>query len=350
MTSFNKEEMLEDLKDWHLKLKQFQVPNTGKAIIQIVNSFTIFVSLWILQFYLLEKSLILTIVIGILNGLILGRIFIIQHDCGHKSFTKNRVFNDILGTICSFCTFIPYKYWAKSHDFHHAHNGQLEVSDIGDVQCLTAEAYSKLTTGAKIRYRVYRNPLYLFTIGGFIYIMLYNRFDFIKDKNFDSVRKSVTLSNIFFILGYVMMAYLIGFKAFFAVQLINLFFFGTYALWFFYIQHQYENIYKSYASNWNYVVSALKGSTFYDLPRIGHWLTGNIGYHHIHHLSPAIPNYNLRACNLAHPVFAKHTHKLTILESFKCVYANLWDEETEEMISFKEYRKRMDAKAKSMAA
>jgi omega-6 fatty acid desaturase (delta-12 desaturase) len=350
MTSFNKEEMLEDLKDWHLKLKQFQVPNTRKAIIQILNSFSFFIGLWILQFYLFEKSVLLTILVGVLNGFILGRIFIIQHDCGHKSFTRSRLFNDIVGTICSFCTFIPYKYWAKSHDFHHAHNGQLEVSDMGDVQCLTTEEYSKLSLGGKIRYRVYRNPLYLFTIGGFIYVTFYNRFAFIKDKSFDSVRKSVTFSNIVFILGYILMGWLMslysdyGLKGFFGVQLINLFFFGTYALWFFYIQHQYEKIYKSSAANWNYVVSALRGSTYYDLPRIGHWLTGNIGYHHIHHLSPAVPNYNLRACNLAHPVFEKHTHKISIWESFKTVYANLWDDEKQEMISFREYKRRKNAK------
>ena len=339
MSSFNKEQLLEDLKNWNTTLKKYQIPSTKKAIIQIANSFSFYLALLGLQFYLFDKSVLFSIALAILNGLILGRIFIIQHDCGHRSFTKNQTANDIIGTVCSVLTFIPYQYWAKSHSFHHAHNGQLEYSDIGDIECLTTDQYAALTVKQKIWYRIYRNPFYLFTIGGFIYVVIYNRFAFLKSDYFKKVRKSVTISNAMFIALYVVFAWLLGPTRFLVIQFVNLLFFGTYALWFFYIQHQYEHIYKSGKDNWNYVVSAIKGSTYYNLPGVFHWLTGNIGYHHIHHLAPTIPNYNLPKCHRENPIFEKHTNVINFWQSLKTVQANLWDAQRQKMVSFSEYKR-----------
>lgn len=339
MATFNKEEVLADFKNWHQMIKKYQMPNTKDAVIQILNSFSFYIGLWCLQFFLFDYSVWLTIGIAVVNGFLLGRIFIIQHDCGHKSFTSSQTWNKIIGTTSSFFTIIPFKYWAKSHDFHHAHNAQLEYSDVGDIECLTAVQYANLKWYQKLWYRIYRNPLYLFTVGGFVYVVVYNRFRLLKTEYFAKVKHSVTISNILFVLVYAALAYVLGVKKFLIVQFVNIFFFGTYALWFFYIQHQYEKIYKSSKDNWNYVVSAIKGSTYYNLPFIFHWLTGNIGYHHIHHLSPAIPNYNLPKCHRENPVFEKHVNKISFWESIKTINANLWDEEQGKMISFSEYRK-----------
>jgi omega-6 fatty acid desaturase (delta-12 desaturase) len=347
-SSVNYELIKDELKNWHQLIKQYQIPNNKKAAFQTIQNFIMFGSIWALQYVLLNTQNWLTIfwvvALAILNGFLLGRIFIVQHDCGHKSFTSSQKWNDIIGTICSFCTIIPYKYWAKNHDFHHAHNAQLETSDIGDVQCLTTEQYSQLTLKQKIRYRIYRNPFYLFTIGGVIYVTIFNRFAFLKTEYFQKVVKNVTYSNVLFLIFYVALAFVLEPSKFIAVQLINLAFFGTYALWFFYIQHQYKDVYKSSKDNWNYLLSAIRGSTFYNLPRIGHWLTGNIGYHHIHHLAPTIPNYNLPKCSKDNPIFQKYAVSLSLLESFKTVYANLWDEETGKMVSFKEHKLKMKNK------
>lgn len=339
MKPFNKEEVLSDFKNWNQKVKKYQLPSTKDAIIQLADSFGFYIGLLLLQFYLYDKTIIGSVALAVLNGFILGRIFIIQHDCGHQSFTKSRIANNIIGTVCSICTIIPYKYWAKAHNFHHAHNGQLEVSDIGDVQCLTTEEYAKLNWKQKVFYRVYRNPFYLFTIGGFVYVVLYNRFALLKTEQFEKVRKYVTLSNIMFVVLYTVFAWLIGVDRFLVVQFANLLFFGTYALWFFYIQHQYEFIYKSGKENWDYVLSAIKGSTYYKLPGVAHWLTGNIGYHHIHHLCPTIPNYNLKRCHFDNPEFDKHVNTLTFWKSLKTVRANLWDATQQKMVSFREYKR-----------
>jgi omega-6 fatty acid desaturase (delta-12 desaturase) len=214
---------------------------------------------------------------------------------------------------------------------------------VGDVELLTTQQYEALTTWGKVKYKIYRSPFYLFTIGGFIYVVLYNRFAFLREGNFAKVKKSVTLSNIVFVALYAVFAYLLGWQKFLIVQFVNLFFFGTYALWFFYIQHQYEHIYKHGKENWNYVLSAIKGSTYYRLPKVGHWLTGNIGFHHIHHLCPTIPNYNLQECHAETPIFDKHVVAIGFRDSLKTVKANLWDEANQKMISFSENRRRREA-------
>lgn len=338
-SNFSKEQLLEDLRNWQKIVKKYQIPNTKEAIIQIANSFSFYVALLTLQFYLYDKSFIFSALLAILNGFILSRIFIIQHDCGHSSFTKSKTANEIIGTVCSICTLIPYRYWARNHSFHHAHNGQLEVSDIGDIDCMTAEEYANASWKTKLYYRIYRNPFYLFTIGGFIYVVIYNRFAFVNSDYFKKVKKSVTISNFMFIGVYAIAAWVLGPERFLVVQFTNIFFFGIYALWFFYIQHQYEYVFKSSKENWNYVVAAIKGSTYYKLPRIFHWLSGNIGYHHIHHLSSSIPNYNLRKCHQENPVFEKYTNTLTFWQSLKTLRSNLWDEQQQKMISFSEYKR-----------
>jgi omega-6 fatty acid desaturase (delta-12 desaturase) len=333
---YSRQELLDDFKDWQEKLRKYQIPNTRKALVQIANSFGSFIALWVAQFFLLDYSIWFVVAIALLNGFLLGRIFIIQHDCGHTSFVKPRKMNALIGTICSSFTIIPYHYWARSHNFHHAHNGQLEYSDVGDIECLTTAEYSALPWYRKLSYRIYRNPLYLFTVGGFVYVAIYNRFALLRDGYFKGFYRNVRWSNIFFVLLYISLTYLLGWK-FLWVQGINLAFFGSYALWFFYIQHQYEYIYKSTKEQWDYVLSAIWGSTYYDLPAIGHWLTGNIGYHHIHHLCPIIPNYHLKACHYENQMFVKHARYLSFFESLKTINANLWDEKLQKMVSFSEY-------------
>ena len=328
------------MDNWQHMVKKYQTPNAKKAILQIITSFLPFLALWTLMYYSLSISYWLTLGLAVLNAFFLVRIFIIQHDCGHQSFFKSRLLNDAIGFMCSIFSFIPYKYWAKSHNFHHGHNGRLEedIRDIGDLKVLTVEEYSQLTSWGKIKYRIYRMPIVLFVFGSIYYILINNRLPLIKQRGFELAKRSLIWNNLFILSIYALFIYLFGAVNFFKVQLPITCFFGVIAIWFFYVQHQHERAYKHWQNNWNYVLSAIQGSTYYKLPRIVQWLTGNIGLHHIHHLSSLIPNYNLEMCKNENPVLQEHITIIGFWESLSCMFHKLWDEQQERMITFREYR------------
>lgn len=333
-------EIKDVLQNWQKIVKKYQIPNTRKAVLQIFTSFLPFFALWALMYWSLGISYWLTLGLGILNAFFLVRIFIIQHDCGHQSFLKSRKWNNAIGFICSFFSLIPYKYWSRSHSFHHAHNGMLEFRDIGDVDLLTVKEYKALARWKQIKYRIYRSPIVMFVIGPLYYLLIHNRFPFIKLKGWKKVRQSLIWSNLFLILFYISFGFIFGWKNFLLVQAPIIFFFAVIAIWFFYVQHQHEESYKQWKENWEYLLSAVRGSSYYKLPKPIMWLTGNIGFHHIHHLSSLIPNYNLEKCNRDHPIFQKYVTILSFRKSLECIFHKLWDEETQRMISFSEYKKR----------
>ncbi len=331
------EEIKDSLQNWQQLIKDYQKPCSKKAILQIVNTFLPFLGLWVLMYLSLNWSIWITIGLGIINSFFLARIFIIQHDCGHQSFLKSKKLNNLIGVISSFFTSIPYKYWAKVHAFHHGHTGQLEHRDIGDINFSTVAEYRNKSKWGKLKYRIFRNPIVLFVLAPVIYVMVTNRLPMYNFKGLKKVKKSQLINNILILGVYTLLAFLLGWKEFLFVQLFIIVGFSIIAFWFFYVQHQHEEAYKQWRDNWNFLVAAIKGSTYYKLPRVFNWLTGNIGLHHIHHLSPRIPNYNLPRCARENPIFQKYVTTINFRESLKCMFHKLWDEETERMITFKEY-------------
>jgi acyl-lipid omega-6 desaturase (Delta-12 desaturase) len=319
-------------------VKAYQQPDTRKATIQVLNSFIPFTGIWIAMYLLTDISIALTLALACINAFFLVRIFIIQHDCGHQSFTRSRRANDIIGQICSYLSFIPYRYWAKSHNFHHGHNGLLwEHRDIGDLDLLTVAEFRQLSWFRKIKYMMYRNWFVLFILGPMWYIFLLNRLPLIRLKGWEHAHRALLRHNIYLIGIHVSLALLLGYKAFLLVHFPILVAFGIVAIWFFYVQHQHETTYKQWKENWEYIRAAVQGSTYYKLPRLMHWLTGNIGYHHIHHLNPLVPNYQLARCFKENPVLDKVANKITFWQSLKCIFNKLWDEEQQRMISFRQY-------------
>ena len=336
----NIEELKSDFKNWQKMVRNYMKPNSKLAYSQVLTSFLPFIGLWVLMYFSLSWSYWITLGLAFLNAFFLVRIFIIQHDCGHQSFLKNRKVNNIIGRICSIFSLIPYTYWAKSHSYHHAHTGMLhEHRDIGDINTLTVEEYVALGKWDKFKYRIYRSLPIMFLIGPLYYILIHNRLPLIRFKTWKKTRYSLISNNLIVVAVYCAIGFLIGWDKFIAVQIPITVFFAMVAIWFFYVQHQHESSYKAWKNKWDYLASAIKGSTYYRLPRILHWMTGNIGFHHIHHLNSTIPNYNLRKCHQENPIFDKHVVKIGILESFKTIKNKLWDEATEQMISFRQYNK-----------
>ncbi|MEZ4949737.1 MAG: fatty acid desaturase [Saprospiraceae bacterium] len=337
------------LKNWNDIIAEYSIPDVKKATIQILNSFLPFIGLWILMYYSLEWSYWITLGLAVINAFFLVRIFIIQHDCGHQSFLKSRNVNNTIGFIASFFSTIPYKYWARSHNYHHAHCGQLEVRDIGDIEVLTVEEFNALSKAKQIQYRVFRSPLVMFILGPIYYLGFTLRLPLIKLKGWKKTYRSQFFSNIYMLLVYALLAAIVGWQEFFLVQIPIIVLFGIIAVWFFYVQHQHEDTYKQWKENWEYLLAAIKGSTHYKLPKVIQWLTGNIGFHHIHHLGPKIPNYHLEKCYKENPVLNKYVTSVTFGESLKCMFNKLWDEQQQKMITFKEYKNLPTTKAKLAA-
>jgi len=335
-------EVKKELQNWPKLLKEYQRPNSKKAIGQILNSFVPYLAIWIASYFLMDYSILLGMLLAVVNAFFLVRIFIIQHDCGHRSFLKSSKWMNFIGHFCSVFSSIPYKYWAQSHDFHHQHNGQLDNRDIGDINMLTVSEYKALGTWGRIKYRIYRMPIVMFVIGPLYYILIHQRLPLIGSNTKERINKvkvSLMKSNVLIIGVYVALAFILDWKNFLLVQLSILAFFSIIAIWFFYVQHQHEHNYKAWKENWDYVLAAIKGSTYYKLPSLFNWLTGSIGFHHIHHLNPLIPNYNLKKCHKDNPIFEKVVNIIRFRESFSFMFHKLWDEQKQRMITFREFRK-----------
>lgn len=325
-------------------VKAYQLPNPRKATFQILTSFLPFIGIWAAMYLLLDVSLWLTLALAVVNAFFLVRIFIIQHDCGHQSFTASRKANDVIGMVCSVVSFMPYRYWAKSHNFHHGHNGILwEHRDIGDINVLTVNEFKALGPWGKLKYRLFRSAPVLFFLGPIWYILVHNRIPAIKMKGWEHARKALLRHNLLLLGIHLGIVLLLGYKAFVLVQLPILAFFGIIAIWFFYVQHQHETTYKAWKDKWDYIRAAIQGSTYYKLPRLFHWLTGNIGYHHIHHLNPLVPNYQLARCHHENPVLDEVANKITFWQSLRCMFNKLWDEDQQRMITWREYLQRRKA-------
>jgi omega-6 fatty acid desaturase (delta-12 desaturase) len=317
---------------WRQAVAKYQQSDIRISIWQIINSFIPYFVLWYLAYRSLEVSYVLTLVIALFAGLFGMRVFIILHDCGHGSFFKNQKWSDIVGVIAGVITFTPYFAWRHSHAVHHATSGDLDRRGAGDIWTLTYEEYQKLPTLTKIGYRIYRNPLFIFVVGPTIDFVVFQRLPCVCVSEKAREKHSVTYTNLA-LLGIVILASLtIGFKEYILVQLPIIAMASSYGVWLFYVQHQYENVYWERHENWDYATASLYGSSYYKLPRILQWFSGNIGFHHIHHLSPRIPNYNLEACHNENEIF--QIEPLTVRASLKSVHIRLWDEDRHKMIGY----------------
>jgi len=333
------QEIKDKLKNWKEIISEYQVPSSKKAILQIITSFVPYLALWILMYFSMDWSIWITLALGLVNAFFLVRIFIIQHDCGHQSFFGSKRLNNVMGTVCSVFSSLPYKYWAKVHNHHHGHTGQLEERDIGDIKFLTVKEYMSRNWFGKLRYRIFRNPIITFIISPLVYFTISNRMTLsFKDKPWKRVKRRQVVNNLLIVSVYGTLALLLGWQRFLFIQLFTIFIFSVIAFWFFYVQHQHEDGYQRWKKDWSFVVSAIRGSSYYKLPRMWQWLTGNIGLHHIHHLSSLIPNYNLEKCMKENPILSKYVTSITFLESLMTMKNKLWSEELDKMISWREYR------------
>lgn len=262
------------------------------------------------------------------------RIFIIQHDCGHESFFNSKYWNNTVGIACSLFTLTPYYFWRRSHNVHHASSGNLDKRlGIGDVYTLTTEEYYAASMTKKIIYRVTRNCLFLFFFGSVLYFTLLNRIPSKYSKEWKRERFNVHFTTILLALIAAVLIYAFGVKAFLLVQLPIVYTGSVIGTALFYFQHQFEDTYWEHNNKWKYQLAALKGCSYFKMDPVMQWFSGNIGFHHIHHLSPAIPNYRLEQAHEENKVLRRVT-TLTWLNCYQATKLGLWDESKGSLVRF----------------
>ncbi|PYI53142.1 fatty acid desaturase [Paenibacillus flagellatus] len=322
------------------KLKQdvaaFERSDTRKSVWQICNTMVPLIVLWYSAYAALSVSYWLTLPIAIVAAGFLVRTFILFHDCCHQSFFRNRLANDILGTITGILTLVPYEQWKRSHSIHHATSGNLDRRGTGDMWLLTVDEYAAASIWRRIAYRIYRNPLVMFGIGPIAVFLIEYRFNRKGARRKERINTWVTNAGAAAL--YALLCWAVGWQAFLLVQAPVFFVSGLLGIWLFYVQHQFEDSYFENEEEWNYVQAAVEGSSYYKLPRLLQWITGNIGFHHVHHLSPKVPNYHLEQAHLATPPLQKAT-TITIGTSLKSLRFRLWDEDSKTFVGYRASRK-----------
>ncbi len=317
---------------WQELTAPYRHPHTLRSSWQLLNSVVPFVALWYAMFRSLEVSYWLTLALAPLAAGFLTRIFIIFHDCGHGAFFKSKRANDIVGMITGVLTFTPYYRWRRDHAMHHATSGDLDRRDIGgEIWTLTIEEYLAAPLRTRLAYRFYRHPFVMFVVGPFYLFVVMQRISWSKEPRV--ARSSVLWTNIAMAAAIVLLSLIIGWRQYLAIQLSITFFAGMFGVWLFYVQHQFETTYWERHPDWDYYPAALYGSSFYKLPRVLQWFSGNIGYHHIHHLNPRIPNYYLQKCHDENPTLAA-IPPVTLFRSLRALGYRLWDEERRKMVGF----------------
>lgn len=331
---------------WKGSVLKYQEPSLWRAIWQVTNTLGLYMVLWYLAYRSLAVSYWLTVPIAILAGGVLVRVFIIFHDCGHGSFFKSRLANDIFGFITGLLTFTPYYHWRWEHAIHHASAGNLDKRGTGDIWTLTVQEYIESSRWRRFAYRLARNPVVLFLIAPLFLFVVHQRFP-TRGANARE-RHSVHLMNLAIVALAAALCLAFGFKAYLLIQLIAIAVAGSAGVWMFYVQHQFEDVQWERAEEWDFTAAALEGSSFYKLPRVLQWFTGNIGFHHIHHLSSRIPNYNLERCHRELKE-AQDVKPITFLPSLKSLFLHLWDEESKRLVGFREMRARRKAQRQQSA-
>lgn len=313
---------------------KFTAPSLGKATWQMVNTLIPYFLLWAVA--IAAFTSVLPIWTGILAILLAGpllvRIFIIFHDCTHSSFFKKDWANMLVGYFTGILCSTPFRDWGKAHIYHHATAGNLDKRGVGDIWTMTVDEYIEAPKLKRIIYRIFRNPLFLLGVGPSYVFLVFHRFSQkgIQHKG----RLSVYITNLSLLTILMLAGVTIGFKTFLWIHLPITIIAATLGVWLFYVQHQYEEVYWARNDVRDSLKAALEGSSYYKLPKVAQWITGNIGLHHIHHLNPSIPNYNLQPCHDEIQKF-QHIEPLGVRKSLKSLRIHLWDEETKKLISFK---------------
>ena len=326
---------IEKTKKLRKDVAAFAKSENKKSVFQILNTIIPLLVMWTLGYALVDYSPWLTVVSSVIAAGLVIRTFIIFHDCTHGSFFKNKKANDWVGNLSGLLTSFPYEKWKREHLIHHASSSNLDKRGIGDIDMLTVDEYLEKSNFKRFLYRLYRNPVVMFGLGPVYMVLVLNRINRKDAKKKE--QRNTYFNNVLLISICAALILLFGWQAFLLIHGITMFIAGALGIWLFYIQHTYEDSYFEHEEDWDYVKAAVEGSSFYKLPKVLQWVTGNIGYHHVHHLSPRVPNYNLEAAHEAIPPLQKAT-TITLKTSVESIRYKLYDSEARKFVTFQDIK------------
>ncbi len=323
---------------WREVILKYAQPCLRSSLWQFTNSLIPYFGLLFLMYLSLQVSYFLTLFLSVFAAAFMVRLFIIFHDCGHGSFFKSSKLNNSIVIFLGILTFTPYGKWHRAHKIHHTTVGNLDKRGTGDVWVLTVDEFKNISKWKRMFYRVYRNPFIMFLIGSPLIFLGLNR---LTNRHLNrNERMNVYFTNLTLLLILVAMYFTIGLKAYLMIQLPVIMVGSVMGVWLFYVQHQFEGVHWYRQEDWDYKTVALQGSSFYKLPKVLQWFSGNIGFHHIHHLSPKIPNYKLAKCHKENEIFSE-INAITLWASLKYMKLRLWNEQSRQLIGFKELQSGM---------
>jgi omega-6 fatty acid desaturase (delta-12 desaturase) len=316
----------------------FQAPILTRSLAQLLTSFGGFFATCAAMYLCVTVSLLMALPLSVIAAGFLVRIFIIQHDCGHGSFFKSRRANDLIGTLCSLMTLTPYAFWRRQHARHHGSWNNLDRRAASGLDiyssCLTAAEYRALRRWRRALVRLAHHPIVAnLLLPPIVFIVLY-RTPFDRARGWRREQRAIYLTNIAFAVLLGGLGLVLGYARVVEVQLPIMIVASIAGVWLFSIQHRFENALWAPEDSWNFTAAALKSTSHLHLPRILQWFTGNIGFHHVHHVNPRIPNYRLEECHNASVVF-QSVPKLTLPAALRGLRHTLWDSDLERLVSFR---------------
>jgi len=323
------------VKDLKSELAPYSRPSVVASVFQLVTTLSLWAVCWAAMYWcMITVGYWLALLIALPTAFLAVRIFILQHDCGHGSFFPSNKWNTWVGSVLALLVVTPYHTWKRQHATHHAHNGNLDHRGIGDIDTATIREYMAMSPGKRFLYRLYRHPIVLFGIGPIVQFAIMQRFTSTIPKSWKKERRNIWMTNLILLATVVTLAVWADWRMIVMLYMPVMAIAASVGVWLFYVQHQFNPTYWEQGENWDYHTAAVDGSSHYDLPRWMHWLTANIGYHHIHHLDSRIPNYRLPKVHRECKPLQK-TDRLTLWQSLSCANLKLWDEDGHRLVGFR---------------
>lgn len=316
-------------------LRGYRAPRPARSVVEILITIIPFALLWVLSWATLSAGYWIGLVLAVPAAGFLVRLFMIQHDCSHRSFFRSRAVNDWVGRVIGVFTLTPHDFWRHSHAIHHAGSGNLDRPRVGGVDTLTVREFRALPRMQRLRYRFYRHPLVLFGLGPAYLFLLDHRLPMGFMREGWMPWLSTMGTNAAIVLLYGGMIWLVGVGTFLLVQLPITLLAASIGVWLFYVQHQFEDTYWKHEDEWTFNDAALHGSSYYALPGVLRWFSANIGVHHVHHLCCCIPSYRLPEVLRDYPELG-NVSRITLRQSLESVKLALWDEDKQRLVSFRE--------------